>query len=365
MLPYARTQPQTYCVKYEATNGHHTQPWNGVTAPAFQPPTYPFHQDDTTLMPGTAATSRPWRVTATPNVSHVNTGVSPTQIPKPASVKHLTCYFWAKNGSCKFSEEDCLYTHRDTGKVAQGPLQVELGRRFISRPDHLSVADRQPGPAVAGKNATAVKPIYQNWRGPADGPPQCFKGSRSTITDPEIQEQLRYIALKAKATGMAHDPAVVNLIPHKRRQSEATSPTYDIFRDSQRHRQSPSLASTDQLLENQMQIQMQVLTRTTETSSTIIERSMKAFDAAAGALHIDVESLVDVYRAIVPAVGGDGRDDSAHLDKMSDALRQITRVALDLSDMACALSNTRMAMTKELDNAGLRDLAPAWQHLQN
>lgn len=362
MLPYARPQPRTYCVEFEAANGHYTRPWNGST---FQPPTYPFHQGDATLMPGTAATSPSWRVTAAPNVSHVNTGVSPTQIPKPASVKHLTCYFWAKNGSCKFSDEDCLYAHRDTGKVAQGPLQVELGRRFISKPDHLLVSDRQPGPAVAGKNATAVKPIYQNWRGPVDGSPHGSKSSRGTITDAEIQEQLRYIALKAKATGMVHDPAATNLLPHKRRQAEATSPTYDFFRDSQRHRQSPSLASTDQLLENHTHIQMQTLIRATETSSTMIERSMKSFDAAAGALHVDVESLVDVYRAMIPAVSSDGGDDPAHFDKMSDALRQITRVALDLSDMACVLSNTRMAMIKELDCAGLRDLAPAWQHFQN
>lgn len=362
MLPFASPQPRNYCVKLEATAGHRTQPWTGVThglAPAFQPPVYPFHQGVTIAMPETTATSRPWRVTAAPNMPCASTGVSPTQVPKPASVKHLTCYFWAKNGACKFSEEDCLYAHHDTGKVAQGPLQVELGRRCLSRPDHLLAVNRQLGPAVAGKNATAAKPIYQDWRGSAESFSHGSKSSRGTMTDPEIQEQLRYIALKAKANAMAYNSATMNVLPHKRRQSEATSPTDGFFRDSQRHRQSPSLASTDQLLENQMQ----VLATTTETLSTIIDRSMKAFDAAANALHVDVESLVDVYRAIVPAEDDGGHP--AHIDKMSNALHRITRVALDLSEMACVLSNTRITMTKELDSAGLRDLAPVWQHLQN
>lgn len=81
-------------------------------------------------MPETTALSQPWRLTAAANKAYAGTGVNPMQVPKPASVKHLTCYFWAKNGVCKFSEEDCLYAHHDTGKVAQGPLQVEQGRRF-------------------------------------------------------------------------------------------------------------------------------------------------------------------------------------------------------------------------------------------
>ena len=156
---------------------------------------------------------------------------------------------------------------------------------------------------------------------------------------------------------MADGSASMSVLPQKRRQSEATSPIEGFFRDGQHHQKSPP-ASANQLLENQMQ----VLTRTTETLSTIIERSMKAFDGAANVLHADVESLVDVYHAIVPAEG-DG-DHPAHIDTMSNALRQIARVALDLSEMACVLNNTRIGMTKELNTVGLRDLVPTWQHLQ-
>ena len=224
--------------------------------------------------------------------------------------------------------------------------------------DNIFAVNRQLGPAVAGKNAASVRPIYQDWRGSAADSSNGSKSSRGTITDAGIQEQLRYITMKAKANAMTDDSASMSVLPHKRRQSEATSPIDSFFQDGQRNRKSPSSASTDQLLEHQMQ----VLTRTTETLSTIIERSMKAFDAAANVLHVDVESLVDVYHAVVPAEGNENYP--PHINTMSNALRQITRVALDLSEMARVLSNTRIAVTKELDMVGLRNLAPAWQQLQ-
>jgi hypothetical protein len=138
MMPYPPAQPRTCCVELDSTNSHRPPPWNAM-APGFQPPAsaYPFRQGATASRPETAATSQLWRVaTSAPQRPHVDSGVNPLQVPKPASVKHLTCYFWAKNGVCKFSEEDCLYAHRDTGKVAQGPLQVELGRRCLSNPPH-------------------------------------------------------------------------------------------------------------------------------------------------------------------------------------------------------------------------------------
>lgn len=224
--------------------------------------------------------------------------------------------------------------------------------------DNTFAVNRQLGPAVAGKNAASVRPIYQDWRGSAGDSSHGSKSSRGTITDAGIQEQLRYITMKAKANALMDDSASMSVLPHKRRQSEATSPIDSFFQDGQRNRKSPSSAGTDQLLEHQMQ----VLTRTTETLSTIIERSMKAFDAAANVLHVDVEALVDVYHAVVPAESNGNYP--PHVNTMSNALRQITRVALDLSEMACVLSNTRNAVTKELDMVGLRNLAPAWYQLQ-
>ena len=133
MLPYTPRQPRNFCVQTQHATGHRTQPWNGVTpdlGPAFQSPINPVHQGLTTAMAETTAAPQPWRLAAAADRAYVSSGVNPMHVPKPASVKHLTCYFWAKNGVCKFSEEDCLYAHHNTGKVAQGPLQVEQGRRF-------------------------------------------------------------------------------------------------------------------------------------------------------------------------------------------------------------------------------------------
>jgi hypothetical protein len=43
------------------------------------------------------------------------------------SVKHLTCFWWKVKGDCRFSEEDCLYAHFDTGLQADPPRQVTPG----------------------------------------------------------------------------------------------------------------------------------------------------------------------------------------------------------------------------------------------
>ena len=51
---------------------------------------------------------------------------------KGLSMKHLTCFFWWENGHCKYSEDHCLYSHTDTGRVADAPTQIEPG----GRPDH-------------------------------------------------------------------------------------------------------------------------------------------------------------------------------------------------------------------------------------
>lgn len=52
--------------------------------------------------------------------------VTPHPHGKP-SVKHLTCFWWKVKGDCRFSEEDCLYAHRDTGLLADAPRQVTPG----------------------------------------------------------------------------------------------------------------------------------------------------------------------------------------------------------------------------------------------
>ena len=50
---------------------------------------------------------------------------------QPNSVKHLTCWYWANNG-CRLHDNMCLYSHFDTGRLADPPLQVQRGRKSCS-----------------------------------------------------------------------------------------------------------------------------------------------------------------------------------------------------------------------------------------
>lgn len=108
--------------------------WNTSTTPAM--PSYYSRQQSLPSPTQTAMTAQSWRVISPPKAISPPKSISP---PKPSftgpvsslpSVKHLTCYFWAKHGACKWSDEDCLYAHYITGKIANGPLQVEPGREW-------------------------------------------------------------------------------------------------------------------------------------------------------------------------------------------------------------------------------------------
>ena len=43
------------------------------------------------------------------------------------SVKHLTCFYWHKFGKCRFANNECLYSHYNTGQLAEAPQKVEAG----------------------------------------------------------------------------------------------------------------------------------------------------------------------------------------------------------------------------------------------
>lgn len=111
------------------------QLWNRTTVPPqnpIAPPVY-YHRRsvvDTPIPAQATMNGQSWRVISPPAKSSSNSQkASPASNHAVPSVKHLTCYFWAKNGNCKWSDEECLYAHHDTGKVANGPLQVEPGRK--------------------------------------------------------------------------------------------------------------------------------------------------------------------------------------------------------------------------------------------
>ena len=61
----------------------------------------------------------------------------PPELPPPAAIfqrtmprnfsKPLTCFFWAQFGSCKKSDDECVYAHYHTGIIADAPISIAGG----------------------------------------------------------------------------------------------------------------------------------------------------------------------------------------------------------------------------------------------
>lgn len=85
-------------------------------------------------------------------LSNIHNKIHPQSVNRP-SVKHLTCYWWKTKGVCRFSEEDCLYSHHDTGKIADAPRHLIPGEK-----------------AVAGRNLENRLAQYMTPPLPADSP---------------------------------------------------------------------------------------------------------------------------------------------------------------------------------------------------
>lgn len=112
-------------------NAYRVQIWNPKirSSPAPVTPSFYPRQSATPVPVQTTGNAESWRIISPPKPPFPGPKTSPRS-NSPPSVKHLTCHFWAKNGVCKWNEEDCLYAHHHTGKIANGPLQVEPGREF-------------------------------------------------------------------------------------------------------------------------------------------------------------------------------------------------------------------------------------------
>ncbi|ETN40878.1 uncharacterized protein HMPREF1541_05158 [Cyphellophora europaea CBS 101466] len=81
-----------------------------------------------------------------PNI-HATTssdGSPPADSHDRRSVKHLTCFWWKEKGSCKYSEEECLYAHSDTGRYTDPPRQLH--------PDEPAKAGRNLARALGDLN---------------------------------------------------------------------------------------------------------------------------------------------------------------------------------------------------------------------
>ncbi|KAL8946263.1 MAG: hypothetical protein Q9222_007319 [Ikaeria aurantiellina] len=57
-------------------------------------------------------------------------------LPPISGKKHLTCFYWAKNGKCRYTDDECAYAHYNTGVVAHDPMHKQ----------NLSTEDNQDEP---------------------------------------------------------------------------------------------------------------------------------------------------------------------------------------------------------------------------
>lgn len=120
-------------------------------------------------------------------------GAQPTSA-QPKSVKHLTCWYWAK-GRCRLPDDQCLYSHFNTGNVACAPVQLQPGRKFsLGVPSAysraLTRANAKLERAVAGRNATILQPIYRESKR--------HHRARLPVADTQIDRQIQRIHAKAK-----------------------------------------------------------------------------------------------------------------------------------------------------------------------
>lgn len=52
--------------------------------------------------------------------------------PLDSKVGHLTCYYWATNGKCKFPDGVCKYAHFHTGFLAEQPIRLAPGQKAMA-----------------------------------------------------------------------------------------------------------------------------------------------------------------------------------------------------------------------------------------
>ncbi|KAL9100395.1 MAG: hypothetical protein Q9187_009368 [Circinaria calcarea] len=146
---HAPDNPQTVSRYLQAAPGYYPQSAPGYSAQYHQQPTsgieYSPHrpgllnQFSVPIYP----TPHPHHPTnfAHQSVPNYNGGDARKQGPlakqaEKRSVKHLTCYYWYKEGPCRWTEDQCAYAHVWTGKVAEKPVTLRQGRRSRSTQQH-------------------------------------------------------------------------------------------------------------------------------------------------------------------------------------------------------------------------------------
>lgn len=175
--------------------------------------------------------------------------------------------------------------------------------------------------------------------------------SSSSRINPEIQEQIKYIAAKAKATGTGNDTRPDIILSQKRYQPETTSP---VVADTQRQGEAPYVHVQ----------QVKTLAQVTDVLTTVVQYSQELFDKTAGTLQYEAQVLEDIFNDIAPTPINGLYPPIPYLQNLLNSRRNILAAMDDLEKMGTALYDARVSITKDLEKANLMGVAPDWQDLQ-
>ena len=177
--------------------------------------------------------------------------------------------------------------------------------------------------------------------------------SRKTNIDPEIQEQIKYIAAKARANGTGNDNISPTIVSQKRTQFEDPSL---VTNDIRRCPQAPSLSYSG----GRRWKQMQTLAQVTDVLTTVVQYSQELFDKTAGTLQYEAQALEDIFNDIAPAPINGHYPPIPYLQNLLGSRRNILNAMNELEKMGTAIHDARLSITKDLEKVNLMDMAPDW-----
>lgn len=169
------------------------------------------------------------------------------------------------------------------------------------------------GPAVAGKNATTARPVYEDWRANHRSPPTT--GRRRTI-QPAIQDQLAYIAAKAE--------------------------------------RARSLSNSDQRTCNDHNT-MVALGHSMENMHRLITECQFAFRQVSNLLSDSSDKII----AIVRLFDYEGSPYAANTSLAAESYTDALNKAIEMEDY---LARQKEFLHKQIAQAGLINFVPEWFH---
>lgn len=156
--------------------------------------------------------------------------------------------------------------------------------------------------------------MYEDWRGGQDNTRTRGVYCRGNI-DPEIQEQIDYIAAKERARSASN-----------------------------------SMSLADAHLEHQMQ----TVGRTVGTMSSVLQQTLADLRDITGQLHTYGFETLEIARAL------DG-ENSPHFNALTTVAQGIISIISKSTNADSVIQQTKESLIKDLENVGLTTLVPEWE----